>query len=201
MYNVIAITREFGSLGRQIAKFVAEKMNYAYYDREEIDKVAKKLDLKVDDMFVDERKLGKGIYGKMMYPLGNGGYEKQEKLYECERQVIEYLAMRKNCVFVGRCSDYILKMANNCNLFSVHIYAPYSAKYSNGMNNFGLTSEALMECMDKVDGARELFYKRHTGEAFDSKKYRDMLIDSSIANPSQIAEMICFCAKIKFNEN
>ena len=201
MYNVIAITREFGSLGRQIAKFVAEKMNYDYYDRDIIDKIAEDFDVGIKELTTNESKFGKGIYGKMMYPLGTGGYEKQERLYDSERKVIEYLAMRKNCVIVGRCADYILKQAGNCNVFSVFIYAPYSARYSNGLNNFGLTSEALMECMDKVDGARELFYKRHTGEAFNSIKYRDLMIDSSIANPSGIADMICYCAEVRFREN
>ena len=57
-----------------------------------------------------------------------------------------------------------------------------------------------MECIDKVDGARELFYKRHTGEAFHSTKYRDFMIDSSIAKPSEIADMICYCAETRFKE-
>ena len=126
----------------------------------------------------------------------------QDYVFLTQSKIITKLANENpSAVFVGRCADYILKQAGNCNVFSVFIYAPYSARYSNGLNNFGLTSEALMECMDKVDGARELFYKRHTGEAFNSIKYRDLMIDSSIANPSEIADMICYCAGVRFRKD
>lgn len=201
--NVIAITREFGSMGRLIAQRVADKMNYEYYDRELIDKMAERMGTDVREYMMDEGKYAKhgNIYGKMMYPLGNGSNEKQEKLYDSERRAIEYLALKKNCVMVGRCADYILKTADNCNLFNVHIYAPFSARYSAGVNHLGLHPDAVFDYIDKVDSARQVYYKRHTGESFNTIKNRDMLIDSSIGSVDQIADMICYCAKMKFENN
>ena len=40
MKKIITISREFGSGGRTIGKMVADKLGYAFYDKELIEKVA-----------------------------------------------------------------------------------------------------------------------------------------------------------------
>lgn len=196
--NVIAITRQFGSLGRPIAKMVADKMGYKYYDREIIEKEAEKLGADISDLDEYDTKLPKNIYSRMIYPLGGGGLAKQEKIFEIEKKVILDLASRGDCLIVGRCADYLLKEAQTCNVYSVFIYAPYSARYYFSLNNFGLTSDAVMEYIERVDKARDLFYRHHTGERFTSVKYRDLMIDSSSAGMEDIADIICYGAKKRF---
>lgn len=43
---VVTITRQFGSMGRPIAKKMAEKLGIEYYDRDIVDQAAKKLNLR-----------------------------------------------------------------------------------------------------------------------------------------------------------
>ena len=38
---VITVTRQFGSMGRPIAKKMAEKLDISYYDRDLVDQAAK----------------------------------------------------------------------------------------------------------------------------------------------------------------
>ncbi|MDR1092490.1 MAG: cytidylate kinase-like family protein, partial [Prevotella sp.] len=40
MYRIITVSRQFGSAGKTIGKMVAEKLGFAYYDKELIDRVA-----------------------------------------------------------------------------------------------------------------------------------------------------------------
>ena len=40
MKNIITISREFGSGGRTIAKAAAQRLGYAFYDKELIEKIA-----------------------------------------------------------------------------------------------------------------------------------------------------------------
>ena len=42
---VITITRQFGSLGRPIAKLMAKELGIEYYDRDIVDEAAKQLKL------------------------------------------------------------------------------------------------------------------------------------------------------------
>ena len=105
--NVITITREFGSMGRPIAKIVAEKMGYEYLDRDIIDATVEKTGIPIEQFLeMDERPLT--AYDKMMYPLGIGDAVKQDRIFAAEEEAIRELAEKKNCVIVGRCSDYIL---------------------------------------------------------------------------------------------
>lgn len=196
--NVIAITRQFGSLGRNIAKMIAKELGYKYYDRDIIESAAEQMGEDVEALSEYDGQMKSSIYGKMIYPLGNGGYTKQEKLFDIEKKIILDLAQKNNCVIVGRCADYILKEAKCCNLLSVFVYAPYSARYYFSLNNFGLTSDAVMEYIDKVDKARNQFYRHYTGEKFESVKYRDLMIDSSSGEIEDVVETICFYAKKKF---
>ena len=56
MPHIITVTRQFGSLGRPIARKVAEKMNMKYYDRDIIDITARNMGMNVDDLLECEGK-------------------------------------------------------------------------------------------------------------------------------------------------
>lgn len=197
--NVITVTRQFGSLGRLIAKSVADKLGYEYYDRDIVEKAAEELGEPVYSLSeYGEHSYTK--YGKMMFPLGYGVKNKQKKLFEIERRVILELASKKNCVIVGRCSDYILAEVNKKKHFSVFIYAPYEARFNYCLKELGLTPEGAEVYIEKVDSARKVFYKEHTGEGFDSLKYRNMLIDSSFMSKDKIVDLICEGARLAFSK-
>jgi hypothetical protein len=52
--------------------------------------------------------------------------------------------------------------------------------------------------LTKVDKAREEFYKHYTKHSFDSNRYRNLLIDSSMADFGKVADVITDAARIKF---
>ena len=197
--HVITVTREFGSLGRLIARGVAEQLGYEYDDRDIIETAAEEIAEPVYELNeYDGHQYSK--YGRMMFPLGYGIKSKQKKLFEIEKKVILDFATSKNCVIVGRCSDYILKEAGLENVYSVFIYAPHPARFNYCIKNLGLTNEAAEVYMEKVDKAREAFYIEHTGEKFHSLKYRNLLVDSSALPMEQTIDLICKGASMKFGQ-
>lgn len=82
--KVITITRQFGSLGRLIARQVAERLGFEYYDRDIIEAAAEKMGEDVYGLLEYE---GNAVspYRKMMVPLGYGVSAKQKKLFEIEK--------------------------------------------------------------------------------------------------------------------
>ena len=65
MGKVITVTREFGSMGRKIAKLTAEKMNFKYYDRDIIELTAKELRGSVEELSnFEDKKIS--VFQKMM---------------------------------------------------------------------------------------------------------------------------------------
>ena len=105
---VITINRQFGSLGRPIARKMSEMLDIEYYDRDIVDSVAKEMDLPVS-VVSDEEETAKSNYFSMKFPLGNGTTAMQQDIFEAQRRIISNLADRENCIIVGRCSDYILR--------------------------------------------------------------------------------------------
>lgn len=192
--QVITITREFGSLGRPIARQVAERLGFDYYDRDMIEVVAESMGEEVKEL-LEYGENGTSPYRKMMNPLGYGALAKQKKLFEIEKKIILDYASKRNCVIVGRCADYILSTAMKKNLFNVFIYAPYSARYNFCVDNLGLTPDAAADYMEKVNKAREEFYKKQTGEPFHSTKYRHMMIDSSSMSMCDVVDTICIASQ------
>lgn len=197
--NVITVTRQFGSMGRPIAKAVAEKMGYEYYDRDIIDATVKKAKIPIDTYLgLSEKKLSK--YDKMMYPLGIGDAIKQDQIFQAEKEVILNLAEKKNCVVVGRCSDYIMQTVGHKNLFSVFIYAPYEKREKFCIRELGILPEKVNDYIIRVDSGRAEFYKRHTGEEFLSGKYRNLMLDSSFLPKEELVDIICKMAEYKFQK-
>ena len=45
MSNIITVSREFGSGGREVGKRLADELGYAYYDREILEEIAKETNM------------------------------------------------------------------------------------------------------------------------------------------------------------
>lgn len=196
--RVITVTRLFGSLGRPIAKAVAEELGFEYYDRDIIDTAADALHMPIKD-YLEMNDKPLTAYDKMMYPLGIGDAVKQDHIFDAERKAIQDLASKKDCVIVGRCSDYILKTAKKENLLSLFIYAPQEAREQFCIHELNIVPEKVTDYILRVDTSRREFYKRHTGEEFESIRYRNMMLDSSTLPKEEIVQLICRLARAKFH--
>ena len=111
--RIITVSREFGSGGRELGKLLAEKLGFAYYDREIITAIAKNQEL--EEEFVAnmiDRDLWKTIPLKFhnSFDKVNTAEITQQDLLKEEQRVLEEIAAKgKDCVIVGRNADYRLK--------------------------------------------------------------------------------------------
>ena len=113
---VVTITRQFGSLGRPIAKRMSEILDIEYYDRDLVDEAAKKLKLPVSVVDKEEesaKKVPLNPFTRMKYPLGKGTSDTQDAIFEAQQNIIQFLAEKETCIIVGRCSDFILEEMKN----------------------------------------------------------------------------------------
>lgn len=192
---VIAVTRQFGSLGRPIAREVAKKLGLKFIDREIIEKAAERMGYKIDELEKIDNHRIKGL-ARMKYPLGIGGRDTQDKLFEIEKSIILEYATYENCVIVGRCANFILK--NRPNVLKVHIYAPYEKRLDMSIEDLHLSKGEAKSMINKVDEARSSYYLYHTGEMFDSTAYQDILLNSSMLSFDENVRLLCDIAKDRF---
>jgi cytidylate kinase len=153
--NIITISREFGSGGRELGKRLADIMNFDYYDSEIIAAVAKKSGL---DTKYAEGKLNnhgwKNIPITFRSTIGSATYMQSGKvtlLLEQKKVIEEIATLGKDCIIVGRNADVILKKYN---LFNIFVCAAVEAKVKRCMEcaseSKQLTEKDLVQKMKEI---------------------------------------------------
>ncbi len=119
--NVITISREFGSGGRELGKRLAELLGYDYYDKEIISIIAQRHGL--DEEYVENTLTSPNWNGfalnfrhSMTLPVYYNE-PKTELLIEQKKVIDEIADMGRNFVIVGRNADVILADKNPFNIF------------------------------------------------------------------------------------
>lgn len=193
-YN-ITITREFGSLGRPIARSLSEQLGIEFYDRDIVEEVSKQLNLPVSRISEAEEKSHHWLFSSM-FPLGTDEQYIQDMIFDVQKDIILDLAGRSSCIIVGRCSDYLLQ--NEKNTINIFIYAPYAKRLENCINSLDMTEDQAKKMIMRVDKARKAYHKRYAGYTPGDPRHKHLMIDSSLLGVEGTADMIARVVKMKF---
>lgn len=196
---VVTVQRQFGSLGRPIAKKMAEILGIEYYDRDIVDQAAKELQLPASVVKEEEEKAVKQTpnpFFSMMFPLGSGTSDTQDKIFETQKNIIRFFAERETCVIVGRCADFILSEMPN--VMNIYIYASYDARLKHCTEDLGLEEEEAKHMIRSVDEARDQYHLQYAGYKPDDKRFKDIMIDSSLFGVQGTAEFLADAVRRRF---
>jgi cytidylate kinase len=191
---VITITREFGSLGRPIAKRLSELLGIEYYDRDIVEATAKKMNLPVSTLSKKEEK--RSGFWKMISPLGEDSPEQQKRIFEVQSQIIQDLAEKESCIIVGRCADYVLK--DNMNAVHVYIYASYADRLANCVGTLGMEKNEAKRMIADVDKARLAYHKHFAKYAPGDPKHKHVIINSALLEVEGTAQALATIIRQKF---
>ena len=185
---IITLSRQFASMGRTIAQAMSQELGIEFYDRDIVEKTAKRLGESVPEVsLIDEASVFS--YSKRRYPLGMGLVSMQEEVYAVQSNIIRDLADRESCIIVGRCADYLLR--DHPNVLNVYVYAPEKARLRNCVEELGMDEKTARRMIHEVDRARELYRMRHCDGIKSVLDHRDILIDSSRFGPERTAKLLC----------
>lgn len=110
---VITISREFGSGGREIGKFLARQLGFEYYDSELIRLAAEKSGYSPEYIEQNEQAIKNPVLHDFFVwyagSLEESELPKVDQLFQKESQLIRKLAQKGSCIIVGRLANYILK--------------------------------------------------------------------------------------------
>ncbi len=193
---VVTITRQFGSLGRPIARMVSEALGIEYYDREIVDLAAKNLNLPVSTIS-DAEESAKSAFFNMSYPLGMGTTTIQDSIFATQRKLIADLADKESCIIVGRCSDFILRDYQN--IINIFIYAPYNARLRNCVERLNMQPAEAKKMIAEVDKARESYHKHYSGYSMADKDHKHVMIDSSLLGIEGTCDVLVSIIKKRFH--
>ena len=191
---VITFSRQFGSMGRRIAREVAHILEIEYYDRELIEQASQIIGSDVAKLSRYDESV-KLPFANALLPLGLGSASLHRRLFEVQSKLIQDCVEKSSCVIVGRCADYILR--DYPRRFSVMIYAPFEARIRNAVSELGIPDYEVVDYVREIDKARDSYHKFFTNEPQDSIQYRDILMDSSIMTQHEAATTLIAAARLK----
>lgn len=182
--NIITISREFGSGGRELGKRLADLLEYDYYDSEIITAVAQKSGL--DERYVENTLSNHGWKNQAITfreTLASSSYVQFSKvalLLEQKKVIEEIAGLGKNCVIVGRNADIILKAYAPFNIF---VCAPYDAKVKRCMERASekehYTEKELLRKMKQIDGIRAQTREILSGSAWGQKDAYHLTVNTA----------------------
>ena len=164
-----------------------------------MDQAAQKLNLPVSRVRESEEtgeKKGRNPFWKMLLPLGSESPDEQDKIFEAQKNIIQFLAEKESCIIVGRCSDFILHEMKNA--MHIYIYAPFEVRVRNSVEQLGLSEDEARRMCVEVDKARDSYQMRYAGCLLDDKRTKNLLIDSSLFGVEGTAEFLVEAVKRRF---
>lgn len=184
MKKIITISRECGSGGRAIGRKLAEKLGYAFYDKELIDRVAKESGLAKE--FIEEQ--GEHITGSLLFNIasnmtyagqvfGGNMLPLQDQLFMVQSDIIKDIASKENCVIVGRCADYVLK--DYADSLHVFICGDMEHKAERAVKQYEFDPSDVEKALRRKDKARANHYKYYTDCEWGKTQNYDITLNSS----------------------
>ena len=188
---IITIGRQFGSGGKEIGEKVAQRLGYAFYDKEILTMAAENSGFSPAAMqHYDEKPSGSLIYS--LYMTGAATSENlplNQQLAFAQFNVIRKVAQADNCVIVGRCADYVLREKKN--LLTVYLHAPMTYRVGRIMAEQAIENTTLAEkTIKKQDKARADYYNFFTHKKWGDAGSAMLSIDTSTLPSDQVAEAI-----------
>ena len=115
---IIALNREYGSGGKEIAEKLGKRLGIKVYDEDIADLAARrsgirkdyfeKVDEKPTDSFLYMLAMNTFTMNTSMNPFENT--LSSDKLFNKQAEVIQEIADKDDCIIVGRCAGYICVM-------------------------------------------------------------------------------------------
>ena len=178
--TIINIGRQFGSGGKLIALRISEVLGIPVYDNELISTAAdesgfsKELFERSDEkrsIFSMSSFFGSGRFGSAQNFVGDN------ELFKIQSEVIKNIAAKESAIFVGRCSNYILRDSRCLDVF---ITAPLEDRVQRVSERLGISAEEARDRIGKQDRTRETYYNFFTFGNWGAAADYDLCIDSSL---------------------
>jgi cytidylate kinase len=179
----LAIEREYGSGGTEIARRIATITGVPCYGKEIIEDVAKKLNKPVDEIETYEE----NVTGSIMYTLymmaqahtgSSDMLTKESEIFVAEQSEIQEIAKQGSAIFLGHCASEALKEKEN--VIKVFIRcSDLEKKRERILNEYGINKTDVDRVRDRFDRKRSNYYHANTSRKWKDFANYDIVLDSA----------------------
>ncbi len=194
---IITIGREHGSNGHDIARALAKELGYTCFDKEIVDTAAENSNFSREILnSYDEKRVSPYIVPVPHYLGLNESFRLNMQVASAQFDAIRTLAEQDNCIFVGRCADYVLRQREN--LLRVFIMADEDFRIKTMMARQRLSEDQAKKLIRQVDKDRASYYRYYTDQIWGERENFDLLINSAKVGVDGAVQLIkCYLESMK----
>ncbi len=196
---IFTIGRQVGSGGRIVGRRIAEKLGLAFYDREILQRAAKESGIR-SEFFqqTDERNTLWGRFTSFFmsdHLLPADNCLSSQSLFKYQSDAIRRAATEgKGAVFVGRCSDYVLRDFDN--RLDVFVTASLEERIARTVTYYNVSPDEAARKIREMESARAEFYNFYTEKHWGATESYHLCIDSTSLDMDALADYIIGYAKL-----
>ncbi len=191
----VTIARQYGSGGHEVGRKVAECLGIRYCDRELITMAAEENGMNPEALSdVDEKASSSLLYtiamGSSMIHSAVDVYNMplNDRLFIMQSHIIEEMAEKEPCVFIGRCADYVLE--EKPPVLRIFIYADFDDRVRRISERYGISINDAKSDVIRVDRRRANYYNYYTGRKWGKLENYDLAVSTSVLGIEGAAEVI-----------
>lgn len=190
----ITIARDPGSGGQPIAKLVAKKLNFRYYNEAIIEEIAKsshqrqKIIAKVDEK-------SRNFMEDLLHSLFNPEFISENTYIKHLSKVILAIAHKGGAVILGRGANFIAPQEEGLNVL---ITAPKKTRIQRAIRYEKIDKTEARRRIDKISRQRRQFISQYFSKYYTNPKHYDLILNTNYFNIESSANIIIRAFKKKF---
>lgn len=175
-----------GSGGRELAQRLAQIFDLKFYDKELIHEASKYSGICKDCFEKADEKPQKVWYSRFPF-FGDPGFNglSNDALFEIHYRTVQRLAKENNCVFVGRCTDYILRQDPAC--LNIFVHASRDFRVRRLRQSIDISEEEAVQVIEKADKIRSSYYNFYTNKEWGKASSYHLCVDTSLLGVEETA--------------
>lgn len=202
--NILTISREFGSGGRELGKRIADILGYSYYDREIITAIANEHNYDenyVETMLENKFPVSLPITYSRTFSYIDATGQQAIQLLSTQYKLLREFASKGNCVIVGRSANIILEDFDALNIF---VYADMESKVKRcrerAPENENLKDSELKRKIKQIDTGRAKHQKFLSEKKWGDKEGYHLCVNTSGLDIKALSPVIAEFAKGYFEK-
>jgi len=200
---IINVGRQLGSGGRIIAKKLAEEFGCTFYDRELLNLAATESGF--SEKFFEQNDEQKGFLRSLFHLhapfVGDSNFYSnkfsQESLFQFQSEAIRKAASAGDCVFVGRCADYITRDMEHS--VSIFVTASMEDRIDAVCRRHQFDHDTACKYIRSHEGDRSSYYNYYTGKRWGDAASYDLCINTSLLGLEATEKFVAEFIRQRFN--
>ena len=194
---VICVSRQFGALGGEVGREVAEKLGFAFYGQELVDEIAKQAHVRRKVVESLDERAQHGIRRWVDELMVVRQFRPSDYLTNLSN-VVMTLGRHGRSVVIGRGAHLILDPGSTLRL---RCYAPLAWRIECVAERYRLNATLAEEMIQRVDGEREAFYRAHFNVDVSEPEHFDLMLNVSTMSLEACAQVVVDAFEARFSDD